>query len=134
MPFTILVIDDSPTHRRLLQIHMSVEGFLTGDESFRFLEADNAARAFEILAHDEVHLIVADIHMPGMDGITFVRQLRASKKLSTVPVILLTGDHDPALKAEGLRAGANECLHKPVTQAGIVEAVKKLRRERQPPQ
>jgi CheY-like chemotaxis protein len=128
MALTILVIDDSATHRHLLQIHLSVEGFLIGDEDFRFLEAESAAHAFEILASERVDLIIVDIHMPDMDGIAFVRALRASEQfdLSVVPVILLTGDQDPALRAQGLSAGADVCLYKPVTRAGVLEAVKKL--------
>jgi two-component system chemotaxis response regulator CheY len=122
MSHTILLVDDSPTHRSLIQV------FLTG-RGFRFVEADTGKHALELLKDTRPDLIIADINMPEMDGMTFVRELRGHPRseLRKLPVVLLTGDNRSSERSEeGLAAGADEFLRKPISSAGVLEVVSKL--------
>ena len=121
MPQTILIIDDSPTIRNIIKV------YLMGSQ-FEFMEAEGGEKGLELVRKGSVELVIADINMPGMDGLTFVRQLRADARpeLRGIPVILLTGEKAEALRIQGLKAGANEFIRKPVSSAGLIEAVNKL--------
>ncbi len=73
-------------------------------------------------------LVVADINMPGMDGITFVKKLRAEPRAEVrrIPVIFLTGDKSGELRERAAEAGANDFLEKPVKSAPLQEAVRRI--------
>ncbi|MFO0669315.1 MAG: response regulator [Polyangiaceae bacterium] len=92
----LLLIDDSATMREILKVYLMGRGF-------SFIDCAGAARALEILAAQPVDLVIADINMPKMDGLTFVRTLRAHElpAVRNVPVILVTGDRGDDLRARG---------------------------------
>ena len=121
MAAVILLVDDSATHRSLVKV------FLSGYD-LTFLEAENGLRALEIVERTQVHLAIVDLNMPEMDGITFVRRCRASARweMSSLPIVLLTSEKDATQVAEAVRAGADECLRKPVSSAGVLEAVQRI--------
>jgi CheY-like chemotaxis protein len=116
----ILIVDDSGTTRAVIKVH------LTG-RSLEFTEAQNAEQGLKMTSG--VQLVIADINMPGgMDGLEFVRKLRAhaDQAIRKLPIILLTGDKSEELREKGLKAGANAFVHKPVSSARLVEVVDKL--------
>jgi two-component system chemotaxis response regulator CheY len=118
----LLLVDDSATIRNIIKI------YLMGMQ-FEFIEADRAERALSVLKSPQsVNLIIADINMPGMDGLQFVRQLRsdADTRLNRLPVILLTGDKSDELRKQGTEAGANDFILKPVTSSNLRDAVQKF--------
>lgn len=121
MARTLLVVDDSATLRNIIKIYVM-------SEKFDVLEASDGERALQLLRLVPVTLVVADINMPGMDGITFVQRVRASDQpaLKSLPVILLTGDRSEDLRVRGQEAGANDFIYKPVTPKALVEAINKL--------
>jgi CheY-like chemotaxis protein len=125
---TILIVDDSPTHRSVLKV------FLSGHD-LTFVEAENGVKALAALEATPIDLAIVDINMPEMDGVTFIRRVRAAIRyeISALPIILLTGEKDRTHVAEALRAGADECLKKPVSSAGVLEIVRKLLRLGEPP-
>lgn len=110
MPTTILLVDDSKVIREIIKIYLMNAGY-------QFLDAEDGERALRIARLMPVDLVIADVRMPGMDGLTFTRKLREETRtaLQKLPVILLTGESDAALQEEGTRAGANAFLKKPVT-------------------
>lgn len=118
---TVLLVDDSPTVRSVVQVH------LTG-RNFSYVEADSGERALRLLRLMPIQLVIADIDMPGMDGITFVRQVRAdhNDRLRLVPIVLLTANLDAKMRATGLEAGASAFLNKPVSSAKLRECVDEL--------
>ena len=93
---TVLVVDDEESLRRV------VARALTG-VGFGVLEADNGASALGLLAsgNASVHLVISDIHMPVMDGLTFARELRM--RLPSLPILFITGRESPELVGEVLR-------------------------------
>lgn len=112
---TILILDDSQTLRLL------VRTFLANDLD-EFAEATTAEEGLAFCRNKPVDLVIADIGLPGMSGLDFVKTLRvdANPKLTALPVILLTGVR---LRAEGMRAGANAFITKPVDRQKLRETV-----------
>lgn len=110
----ILVVDDD---REIVE---SISIFLSG-ENFAVLKAYNGIDALDILAENEVHLIILDIMMPQMDGIKTLMKLRESKN---IPVILLSAKSEDSDKILGLTAGADDYVTKPFNPSELVARVK----------
>lgn len=121
MPQTILLVDDSPTIRSIIKVYLM-------GRQFEFVEADEGQRALQLVRLVPVNLVIADIKMPGMDGLTFVKKLRTDERphLRKMPVILLTGDKSEETRQKGLEVGANAFIQKPISSAGLIEAVNKI--------
>lgn len=123
LPRTILLLDDSRTIRELIKVH------LVGN-NFEFVEAGDGARALQLVRLVPVDLVIADITMPGMDGLSFLKQLRAdgNAAIRRIPVILLTGNKAEAepLRAAGMAAGANDFVLKPVSSAQLTDAIRRI--------
>ena len=121
MATTILVVDDSPTLRGIVKIYMR-------PLQVEVMEADGGERALQLARLAVPALIVADINMPGMDGITFLKGLRADPRAEVrkIPVVFLTGDKNSELRRRAAEAGADDFLEKPVKSGPLQEAVKKI--------
>lgn len=113
---TVLVVDDSDTVRRMLRWVLSPLGL-------RILEAPNGVLALETLDREPVHLVVADLNMPVMDGIELVRAIRAVPARAGLPVIMLTTEQRELDVESAIKAGANLYLTKPSTPALIREKI-----------
>ena len=100
---TILVCDDEQDIVSALEIYLTAEGY-------RVLKAYNGKEALAVAAREEVHLILMDIMMPVMDGLTAMAKLRQT---SNVPVILLTAKSEDTDKVLGLNVGADDYITKP---------------------
>ena len=84
---------------------------------FEVHAAEDGPRALQLCRLLQIDAVVADIKMPGMSGIDFVKALRADsdQRLRSIPVILLTGEQAANLRQDGLAAGADAFIEKPVT-------------------
>ncbi len=117
--YTILICDDDKDIRRALKIYLTGEGYHT-------LEAENGQRCLELLEEEEVHLILMDVMMPGLDGLGATMKLREK---SSVPVILLTAKSEDTDKILGLTVGADDYITKPFNPLELIARVKaQLRR------
>ncbi|MBH9551396.1 HD domain-containing phosphohydrolase [Inhella gelatinilytica] len=105
---TIAIIDDNAVNVALFRALVKQ---LDGARSVEFLQPQEALTW--VLSHD-VDLVVVDYQMPEMDGLTFIRHLRAQEDKREVPVLMVTADHEISLRHEALQAGANDFLTKPV--------------------
>ena len=101
----ILIVDDDP------QICGLLEGFL-GKYGYQVVTANDGAQMQRVLKQKTVDLIILDVMMPGIDGITLCRQLREK---STTPVIILSAMGDETDRIVGLKVGADDYLPKPST-------------------
>lgn len=121
MPVTILVVDDSPTLRGIVKIYLR-------PLQVEVMEADGGERALQLARLAVPTLIIADINMPGMDGLAFLQQLRADGRAEVrkIPVVFLTGDRSSELRERAAAAGADDFLEKPVKSAPLQEAVRRL--------
>ena len=116
---TILICDDEKDIVSALQIYLKAEGYHT-------LTAYNGRQALEIVRNEAVQLVLMDIMMPEMDGITAMTEIRS---FSNVPVILLTAKSEDSDKILGLNVGADDYITKPFLPVEVVARVKsQLRR------
>ena len=115
----ILICDDEKDIVAALKIYLEAEGYHT-------LPAYNGAEALEIAAREDVQLVLLDVMMPVMDGITAMARLRET---SNVPVILLTAKSEDTDKILGLNVGADDYVTKPFNPVELLARVKsQLRR------
>ena len=111
--YNILVCDDERDIVSALKIYLS-----SGD--YQVFEAYNGADALRTLEREEIHLILLDIMMPGMDGIETLTRLRET---SNVPVILLTAKSEDTDKILGLNVGADDYITKPFNPVEVLARV-----------
>jgi two-component system response regulator ResD len=117
----ILVVDDEREMRQLLRIYLQ-------QENYWIEEAANGKEAYDKFLKDDFDLIVLDIMMPVMDGWETIEQIR---KISSIPIILLTAKSAVDDKVSGLTAGADDYLVKPFEEAELMARVKALLRRTQ---
>ena len=117
--YKILICDDQPDIVNALKIYLAPEGYT-------LLEAYNGADAVKLARENDVHLILLDIMMPGMDGITATSKIR---EFSNVPIILLTAKSETEDKVLGLNVGADDYITQPFAPVEVLARVKsQLRR------
>lgn len=117
--YNILVCDDEKDIVSALKIYLAAEGY-------QIYEAYNGEEALQILSEQEIHLVLMDIMMPKMDGISAMVQIRQQ---SNVPVILLTAKSEDTDKILGLNIGADDYVTKPFNPVELQARVKsQLRR------
>ena len=117
--FKILIVDDSSTSRG--QIRLALE-----EARLLVTEARDGSEALWRAREDHFDLVITDIHMPVMDGLTFVRELRGVSGYGSVPIVVLTSDGGGARPQEGKAAGATAWLIKPPQLPALVSGVVKL--------
>lgn len=116
----VLVVDDSASMRQMVKFTLSGEGF-------DIVEAGNGKEAIEkIDGISDLSLIVSDIHMPEMNGIELVKNLRGNAKYKFTPIIILTTESEQAMQEEGKSAGASAWIVKPFTPDKLKDIVKKV--------
>jgi two-component system chemotaxis response regulator CheY len=119
MAKTILIVDDSVSVRQVL-------GILLKSAGFTVLEAEDGRDALTKLAGQRIHLIVSDVNMPNMDGISFVKAVKQLPNYKFTPIIMLTTESQEASKREGQAAGAKAWVVKPFKPEQMLSAVQKL--------
>ena len=112
--YNILVCDDENDIVSALKIYLSAEGY-------RVFEAYNGKEALDIVDREEIHLVLLDIMMPKMDGITATTKIR---EISNVPIILLTAKSEDTDKVLGLNIGADDYITKPFNPIEVIARVK----------
>lgn len=113
----ILIIDDSETSRMIIKKCL----MMTGHEGSDFSEAEDGIKALTILSEKKIDLIVTDLNMPRMDGITLVRKLRKSDKMINLPVIVISSLGNDILEKELNSLGVKGIIRKPLTPNKIQE-------------
>ena len=117
--YNILICDDQPDIVNALKIYLKPEGY-------QLFEAFNGAEALELVQKEDIHLILLDIMMPQMDGITATAKIR---EFSNVPIILLTAKAETEDKVLGLNVGADDYITKPFVPVEVLARVRsQLRR------
>lgn len=124
--FHVLVIDDMAANRILLGKFLKSAGYVVS-------EATNGIEALELLRDGAVQpdLIITDVEMPVMDGITLIEQIRyLDSPVAGVPIITASGNADEPMKTEALRAGTNTFLTKPFDLKALQKAISSLLKSR----
>jgi two-component system chemotaxis response regulator CheY len=113
----ILVVDDSPVVRNF---HMNI----LKKEGFSVESAEDGVMALEKSLVSEYDLILCDINMPNMDGLTFVKKFREHEK--ETPVIIISTQEEEHQKIKGFTSGANLYIVKPVSPQKLIDHIKLL--------
>lgn len=119
MTKTILVVDDSISIRQV--VGMTLKG-----AGFNVVEAVDGKDALTKCTGDKIHLVISDVNMPNMDGITFVTELKKLPAYRFTPVIMLTTEGAEEKKQAGKAAGAKAWVIKPFKPDQMLDAVNKL--------
>lgn len=115
----ILAVDDSTSLRQMLCFTLKQAGY-------EVIEADNGQAALEKARVDSADLVISDVNMPLMDGISLVRELRKLDSYRFTPILLLTTESSTEKKMEGKAAGATGWIVKPFNPEQLLATVKRV--------
>ncbi len=119
MAKTILIVDDSASLRQVVAIALRGGGY-------DVIEAFDGVDGLSKLNGQKIHLIISDLNMPNMDGITFVKAVKQNAAYKFTPIIMLTTESQEGKKMEGQAAGAKAWVVKPFKPEQMLAAVSKL--------
>ena len=122
MAFNLLIVDDSVSIRQIIKRVISISGFITGD----IYEAENGLAAIKVLAGKQVDLILSDIHMPEMDGITLLEKVKNNRALCHIPVVMVTTEARDQLVNKVMELGASGYITKPFHPEEIKQLLQKI--------
>lgn len=114
-----LIVDDSSVMRKIVERALRQAGLTIAS----VFEASSGLEALEVLRRQRVNLILSDINMPNMDGLEFLRQLRAQDLAPDVPVLMITTEGSEDHVREAIVAGAQGYIRKPFTAEQVKERV-----------
>jgi two-component system cell cycle response regulator len=121
MTARVLVVDDILANVKLLEARLTAE-------YFEVLSACNGKEALEICARERIDVMLLDVMMPGMDGFEVCRRIKSHPETHFIPVIMVTALDQPSDKVQGLEAGADDFLTKPVDDIALITRVRNLAR------
>lgn len=116
----IITVDDSSTMRRIIKNTLVKLGFST------VLEAENGVEALEVMSKNHIDMIVTDWNMPEMDGLTYVKTVRAKDEYKETPILMITTEAAKEDILTALKSGVNNYVVKPFTPDTLQEKVFKL--------
>lgn len=116
---SILVVDDSPSLRRMIGACLRAGGF-------DVTEAADGDQAHALASGASFGMLVTDQVMPGMDGLTLIRSLRGTERYGRIPILMLTTEHDGNIREQARAAGASGFLPKPFDPDELMQAVAAL--------
>jgi len=119
MSKTILIVDDSSSVRTVVGIALKGAGY-------DVIEGCDGVDALSKMNGQKIHLIVSDVNMPNMDGITFVKELKKLPAYKFTPVCMLTTEAGQSMMQEGKAAGAKAWIVKPFQPPKLLDVVSKL--------
>ena len=119
MGASILIVDDS------ISIRQSVR-FVLEENGYTVYEAGDGLEGLKRLEEQKVQLIITDVNMPNMDGLTFVKKIRQTDGIKFIPILVLTTESQGAVVDEGKKAGATGWIVKPFNNDKLLETIKKV--------
>jgi two-component system chemotaxis response regulator CheY len=114
-----LIVDDSSVMRKIVERSLRQAGL----DPLVVFEAGSGIDGLEVLKNQQVELILSDINMPAMDGLEFLRQLRAQNLAPNVPVVMITTESSEEHVKQAILAGAQGYIRKPFTAEQVKERV-----------
>lgn len=114
-----LIVDDSSVMRKIVERSLRQAGL----DLKEVYEAASGVEGLEVLRSRSVDLILSDINMPSMDGLEFLRQIRAQKLADGVPVVMITTESSEEHVKQAIEAGAQGYIRKPFTPDQVKERV-----------
>jgi two-component system, chemotaxis family, chemotaxis protein CheY len=115
----ILIVDDDPTTRKLIGLFLKAKGY-------EVAYAENGLDGIEKIGMENPNLIITDLNMPYMDGIEFVKSVRADPARAELPILMVTTAADPEERERAMSAGVNGYLVKPVTAETVTQNIRHI--------
>jgi len=120
----VLFVEDSEVNRRVVREMLRAGGL-------EMFEAEDGARGVEMVEANDYDLILMDLRMPGMDGLTAIRHIRArTDDKANLPIIVVTADAGATIEADCRSAGADDVVLKPVSMTTLFDAIGRLLAQR----
>lgn len=119
MAKTIMIVDDSASIRTVVRLTLEQKGFTV-------IDAVDGVDALKKLNGVKIHLLITDVNMPNMDGITLVKEAKKLPAYKFTPMMMLTTESSDEKKMQGRSAGAKAWLVKPFQPPTLLNAVSKL--------
>ncbi len=119
MSKSILIVDDSASIRQVVSLTLKGAGF-------NVIEACDGQDALSKLTGQRIHLMISDVNMPNMDGLSFLKAVKSRAEYKFTPVIMLTTESAEDKKSQGQAAGAKAWMVKPFQPQQMLAAVSKL--------
>ncbi|MFW5783408.1 MAG: response regulator [Spirochaetota bacterium] len=115
----VLIVDDSSTSRMITRRCLE----MASSDPMTFLEAPDGAEALSVLQNESVDLIITDINMPKMDGMTFVWKVKMNERLEDTPILVLSSMKNERMEHALLGLGVTSFIQKPISPAKVAEYV-----------
>jgi len=115
----VLIVDDDKTTRKMISLILKSKGY-------EVVTAENGIEALQKLGLERINLILTDMNMPYMDGIEFIKQVRANPDIANIPIVMITTEADEDEKRRAFEAGVDDYLVKPTNAEQISESMKKI--------
>ncbi|MCE2712499.1 MAG: response regulator [Cryomorphaceae bacterium] len=115
----ILIVDDSESIRLVVSMGLKEAGY-------NVVAGVNGSDGLRLLNENKVDLIISDLNMPVMDGITFLKEVRKQEKYKFLPLLILTTESQESKKLEAKQAGATGWIIKPFVKEKLIAVVKKV--------
>jgi two-component system, chemotaxis family, chemotaxis protein CheY len=119
VPKSVLVVDDSTSMRQMVTFTLKEAGF-------DVIEGSNGQEALTRVQGKTVNLVLTDLNMPVMDGMTLIRELRAKPEFKFTPILMLTTESQQEKKLEGKAAGATGWIVKPFQPEQLLQVIGKV--------
>lgn len=119
MTKTILSVDDSASVLQMVKLTLASAGY-------QVVQANNGADGLAKARNAPVDMVLTDLNMPVMDGLSLIRELRKLPSFKGVPIVFLTTESDAGMKAQAKAAGATGWITKPFQQEQLVAVVRKV--------
>ncbi len=119
MSKTILSVDDSASALQMIKLTLAGAGY-------QVVQANNGAEGLAKARAAAVDMVLTDLNMPVMNGLSLIRELRKLPSFKGVPIVFLTTESDAAMKAEAKAAGATGWITKPFQQDQLLAVVRKV--------
>jgi two-component system chemotaxis response regulator CheY len=116
----VLIVDDSKSMRQMVNFTLS------RDSKYNVTEAEDGAQALTVATSQKFDLIITDMNMPVMNGIEFVRSLRAKPEYKFTPILMLTTESSPETKQKGREVGLTGWLVKPFNPEQLMKVIQKV--------
>ena len=119
MAKSILIVDDARSMRGLVAMTLKSAGY-------EVVEACDGQDAVEKIGQHNINMVISDLNMPRMDGISFIRAVKANPKYKFLPIVMLTTESEESKKKQGQLAGAKAWIVKPFKPDTVLKVVKKI--------
>ncbi len=121
----IIIADDSATARMIIKRCLEIAGFF----DVQMIEANDGQEALSLAQENQPDLLITDLNMPNMDGRTLLKHVKASPRLNSMPVLVISSASNEAMEKELVELGAFAVVNKPITPISVSEALQNIKEE-----